>query len=167
MKRKRPPKKVKAAPPRGADLPPGEGKRGAEGHFGYLLRQAQAAFRQAGDAALADLGLTLAQFGVLTVLGAYGALSGAALARLLVQTPQTVDAVLQNLARAGIVARTPDPVHGRIRNTALTTAGAARLAAAKRRINALERRLAARLSPAEERTVRAWLAAVARDLLPR
>jgi len=167
MKRKRPPKNVSAALPRGADLPPGEGKRGAEGHLGYLLRQAQAAFRQAGDAALADLGLTLAQFGVLTLLGAYGALSGAALARLLVQRPQTVDAVLQNLARTGIVARTPDPVHGRIRNAALTPAGAARLAAAKRRINALERRLAAGLSPAEERTVRAWLAAVARDLLPR
>lgn len=146
---------------------PGEGARGETGHLGYLLRQAQAAFRQAGDAALADLGLTLPQFALLTLMGAYGPVSGAALARLSLQTPQTVDAVLKNLARAGLVARTPDPVHGRIVNAALTPAGRARLAAAKRRVNALERGLASGLDAAEERTVRAWLAFVARDLLQR
>jgi DNA-binding MarR family transcriptional regulator len=151
----------------GPDLAPGEGPRGAKGHIGYLLRQAQGAFRQAGDAALAELKLTLPQFALLTLLGAYGPLSGAALARLLVQTPQTVDAVLKNLVRAGLVARSPDPAHGRIRRAALTGAGGARLAAAKRRVNALERRLVAGLGRAEERAVRAWLAAVARDLLPR
>jgi DNA-binding MarR family transcriptional regulator len=165
MKRKRRTENGNAG--RAAEPAPGEGKRGAEGHLGYLLRQAQAAFRQAGDGALAELDLTLAQFGVLTLLGAYGAVSGAALARLLVQTPQTADAVLKNLARAGLVARTPDPAHGRIINATLTPAGGARLAAAKRRINALERRLTARLSAADERTLRTWLAAVARDFLPR
>ena len=146
---------------------PGEGARGAGGHIGYLLRQAQAAFRQAGDAALADLGVTLPRFALLTLMGAYGPISGAALARLSLQTPQTVDAVLKNLARAGLVARTPDPKHGRILNAALTPSGQARLAAAKRRVNALERRLVAGLGAAAQRTVRAWLAAVARDLLPR
>jgi DNA-binding MarR family transcriptional regulator len=151
----------------GADPAPGEGARGAGGHIGYLLRQAQAAFRIAGDAALAELGLTLPQFGLLTLIGAYGPVSGAALARLSLQTPQTVDAVLKNLARAGLVARTPDPEHGRIRRAALTGAGRSRLAAARRRIDALERRLTAGLSAAEERAVRTWLAAVARDLLPR
>ncbi len=161
MRRKRKPIVTPAA------TSPGEGARGASGHLGYLLRQAQAAFRQAGDAALADLGLTLPQFALLTLTGAYGPVSGAALARLSLQTPQTVDAVLKNLARAGLVARVPDPVHGRIRNAALTPAGRARLAAAKRRVNALEGRLAAGLGAAGERTVRAWLAAVARDLLPR
>jgi DNA-binding MarR family transcriptional regulator len=151
----------------GPDLAPGEGPRGASGHIGYLLRQAQGAFRQAGDAALAELGLTLPQFGLLTLLGAYGPLSGAALARLMLQTPQTVDAVLKNLARAGLIARTPDPSHGRILRAALTGAGRQRLAAAKRRVNALERRLTTGLGRAEERAIRAWLASVARDLLPR
>lgn len=166
MRRKRrPPVTGETAAP--AAPGPGEGARGAAGHIGYLLRQAQAAFRQAGDAALADLGLTLPQFGLLTLLGAYGPLSGASLARLMVQTPQTVDAVLKNLARAGLVARTPDPGHGRIVNAALTAAGRARLAAAKRRINALERRLTAGLGGGEERVVRAWLAGIARDLLRR
>ena len=146
---------------------PGEGRRGASGHLGYLLRQAQSAFRQAGDEALAELALTLPQFSLLTLIGAYEPVSGAALARLSVATPQTVDAVLKNLARAGLVARSPDPEHGRILRAALTPAGRRKLAAAKRRIEALERRLAAPLAKAEEQTVRAWLAAVARDLLPR
>ena len=169
MRRKRKPSvapSARSAPASGAPAP-GEGARGAAGHMGYLLRQAQAAFRQAGDAALADLGLTLPQFALLTLMGAYGPISGAALARLSLQTPQTVDAVLKNLAKSGLVARTADPVHGRIRNAALTPAGRARLAAAKRRVNALERRVVAGLGAAEERTVRAWLAAVARDLLLR
>lgn len=165
MARKRKPPAPGSLP---ADTPPpGEGPRGAEGHLGYLLRQAQAAFRQAGDAALADLGLTLPQFALLALAGAYGPVSGAALARLSLQTPQTVDAVLKNLARAGFVARAPDPVHGRVVNATLTPAGRVRLAAAKRRVNALEARLVADLGAAGERVVRDWLAAVARDLLPR
>jgi DNA-binding MarR family transcriptional regulator len=146
---------------------PGEGKRGAEGHIGYLLRQAQAAFRLAGDDALADLALTLPRFGLLTLLDAYGPLSGAALARLSIQTPQTVAAVVKNLVRAGLVARTPDPGHGRILAAALTARGKQRLAAARRRVDGLERRITAGLKPAEERRVRAWLAAVARELMPR
>jgi DNA-binding MarR family transcriptional regulator len=164
MERK--PRKTVAAPRR-ADAAPGEGARGAGGHVGYLLRQAQAAFRLAGDAALADLGLTLPQFGLLTLLGAYGPLSGAALARLTLQTPQTVDAVVKNLVRAGLVARTPDPEHGRALLAELAPEGRGRLAAAKRRVNALERRLMAGLGSGEERIVRAWLAVVARDFLPR
>lgn len=155
-------------PSRGeAPVAPGEGMRGAAGHVGYLLRQAQGAFRLAGDAALADLGLTLPQFGMLTLIGAYGPISGAALARLLLLTPQTVDEGVKNLARAGLVVRAPDPAHGRAVRAALTPAGAGRLATAKRRINALERRLMAGLGDAEERIVRAWLASVARHLLPR
>lgn len=163
MKRKPSMRGVRDGPPQA----PGEGKRGAAGHVGYLLRQAQGAFRLAGDAALADLGLTLPQFGLLTLIGAYGPISGAALARLLVQTPQTVDEGVKLLARAGLVARARDPAHGRAVRAALTPLGARRLGAAKRRINALERRLVAGLGPADERIVRAWLASVARDLLPR
>jgi len=148
-------------------VPPGEGRRGKEGHIGYLLRQAQGAFRQAGDTALAEIGLTLPQYGVLSWLVIQGALSGAELARLSLQTPQTLDSVIKNLERAGLVARTPDPVHGRILRVALTDEGSRRALAAKRRIDGLERRLTAGLGAGEERAIRAWLASVARDLLPR
>ena len=46
--------------------PPGEGKRGEQGHLAYLLRQAQAATRLTIERALAELGVTSAQFVVLT-----------------------------------------------------------------------------------------------------
>src|SRR5690349_17914120 len=38
--------------------PPGEGKRGEQGYFGYLLRQAHAAARLTMERALARLGIT-------------------------------------------------------------------------------------------------------------
>jgi DNA-binding MarR family transcriptional regulator len=163
MKRKGP----RNGAPGEALVPPGEGRRGQEGHIGYLLRQAQGAFRQAGDAALAETGLTLPQYGVLSWLVIQGPLSGAELARLSMQTPQTLDLVIKNLARVGLVARTPDPVHGRILRVSLTDEGRRRAAAAKRRIDAIEDRLVADLGADEQRVIRAWLAAVARDLLPR
>ena len=70
--------------------PPGQGKRGEQGHLAYLLRQAQAATRLAMERALADLGVTPPQFVVLTMLRAYPGLSGADLARVAMLTPQTI-----------------------------------------------------------------------------
>ena len=46
-------------PPPSAAVPmPGEGKRGAHGHLGYLLRQASVALRTRMERELADLGVT-------------------------------------------------------------------------------------------------------------
>ena len=60
----------------------GAGKRGEQGHIGYLLRQAHAAHRLRMERALAGLEVTLPQFSVLTMLTAYPGASGADLARL-------------------------------------------------------------------------------------
>lgn len=144
---------------------PGAGKRGAEGHIGYLLRQAQVAFRQACDGVLAGHGLTLPQFSVLTMLGAYGPRSGAALARLTLLTPQTIDVILRNLARKGAIARARDPRHGRIRLARLTAGGRRRLALAKRAVGAVERRTLAGRSAADEQVIRAWLVDIARRFM--
>lgn len=140
----------------------GEGKRGAAGYLGYLLRQAATAYRHRMEAALADIGLTAPQFGVLTMLNAYPGASGADLARTALVTPQTVSVILANLERAGLVARRPHAVHGRIRQAELTTEGRAVLAAARTRVHALDPELNAGLSPQEEAAVRRWLVAVAR-----
>jgi DNA-binding MarR family transcriptional regulator len=83
------------------------------------------------------------------------------------QPPQTPDRGIKNLARGGIVPPTPDPVHGRILRVSLTDEGRRRAAAAKRRIDALEDRLVADLGAEDQRVIRAWLAAVARNLLLR
>jgi len=143
-------------------VPPlGEGKRGADGHLGYLLRQASVALRAHLERALADLGVTQAQFAVLTMIAAYPGLSNADLARLSLLTPQTLSVTVANLKRDGLVESHPHPVHGRIRTLQLTRLGAGKLAHCRKRVHAVEKALAKDLDAREERVVRAWLARVA------
>ena len=142
---------------------PGEGKRGEGGHLGYLLRQAGAALRGRMERALADLDVTPPQFVALTMVAAYPGLSSADLARLSFLTAPTVTVIVGNLKRASALASRPHPVHGRIQQLEITEAGKALLARCKRRVDAVEARLAAPLSPDEERVIHRWLAHVARD----
>jgi DNA-binding MarR family transcriptional regulator len=141
----------------------GEGKRGEEGYFGYLLRQAGGAYRLRMERALADLAVTPPQFAVLTMLAAYPGLSGADLARLALLTPQTVSVIVGNLEKAGSVVRQPHPVHGRIQTLEVTESGKALLAQCRERVQHLEAQLAAGLSPDEEQLIRRWLVAVATE----
>ena len=143
---------------------PGEGKRGERGYFGYLLRQASAVSRLALERALAELGATPPQFVVLTMLKAYPGLSGADLARVALLTPQTVGVIIRNLERDGAIKMTPHPVHGRVLQWNLTNRGLTLLDKCRKHAVALERRLAAGLSPQAQATVRRWLARIATDL---
>lgn len=140
---------------------PGAGKRGVDGHVGYLLRQAGVAFRASMEEALSDLGVTLPQFAAMTMVAAYPGLSNADLARLSLLTPQTMSLIVRNLTRAGTLRCRPHPVHGRIRRLDLTAAGKALLARCNRRVRLVEARLTAGLSAGEERAVRHWLVRVA------
>jgi len=142
----------------------GEGKRGAQGHIGYLLRQAHAAMRLALDASFAGFGLTSPQFMVLNVLEAYPGASGAEVARTTLLTPQTINLIVRKLERDGLVARHGHETHGRVLRAELTGAGRRVLAQCKRRANAIEERLLATLDPAGEQQVRAWLVQVAVSL---
>ena len=144
--------------------PPGQGKRGEQGHLAYLLRQAQAATRLTMERALAELGVTPPQFVVLTMLNAYPGLSGADLARVALLTPQTVGVIIRNLERDGAIRKTPHPIHGRVLQWTLTRRGAALLDKCRRHVKAVERRLAAGLSAKTEATVRRWLSKIAMDL---
>lgn len=139
----------------------GEGKRGPEGHIGYLLRQANAAHRLRMERTLAALGLTLPQFTVLTMLRAYPGSSGAELARLALLTPQTLSVILANLSRDGAITRRPHPVHGRIQQVELSPAGEALLAEARHFVRAVEAELTQGLKSKEEAIVRRWLVAAA------
>lgn len=139
---------------------PGEGKRGVDGHLGYLLRQANVAFRAKLERALADLEVTQPQFAVMTMIAAYPKLSGADLARLSLLTPQTISVIVANLERSGIVEGFAHPVHGRVRCLSLATKGASVLERCKERVKSLEAELTAALSPEEEAVVRRWLVSV-------
>ncbi|WP_439894089.1 MarR family winged helix-turn-helix transcriptional regulator (plasmid) [Ralstonia sp. 25C] len=140
---------------------PGQGKRGEEGYLGYLLRQASAAHRLRMERAMADVGVTLPQFLVLTMIRAYPGLSNADLARLTLLTPQTVSVIVANLERNGAIARRPHAVHGRIQHIDVTPEGAALLAACRKRSGGIERDLLEGFTPDEEQVVRRWLVRVA------
>ncbi len=145
---------------------PGEGKRGEEGHLGYLLRQAGAATRGRMENALSDLGVTPPQFAALTMVGAYPGLSSADLARLSLLTPPTVTVIVGNLKRSGALVSRPHAVHGRIQQLEITEAGKKLLARCKSRVDAVELQLAAGLTEEEERTIRQWLTRLAREGMP-
>ena len=115
-------------------IPPlGQGKRGEQGYLGYLLRQASAAHRLRMERAMADVGVTLPQFLVLTMIRAYPGISNADLARLSLLTPQTVSVIVANLERSGAIARRPHAVHGRIQHIDVTPEGLALLDACRKR----------------------------------
>lgn len=143
---------------------PGEGKRGVDGHIGYLLRQAHTAHRIRMEQALSPYGLTLPQFSVLTMLAAYPGASGAALARLSLLTPQTMSVIVANLERVRLVARHAHPGHGRIQTIELTSAGKAILSKCKSAAASAESALLAGFGDRDERVVRRWLAAIARGV---
>ena len=143
---------------------PGEAKRGSDGYLTYLLRQASAAVRLAMERELADLAVTPPQFSALTMLIAYGELSNAELARLTLQTPQTVNVIIGNLERRGMVVKRPDDSNGRILRLVITPDGKRLAEKCKVRADRIEALLQTRLKPTTERAVREWLAALARDL---
>jgi DNA-binding MarR family transcriptional regulator len=142
----------------------GEGKRGPEGHLGYLVRQANVALRAAMEKALADLAVTPPQFAVLTMIVVYPGVSGAHLARLTFLTPQTINVIVRNLERAGAIEKSAHAVHGRILQLTATAKGQALLKRCRTRVNEIEARLAGLVGREEEQAVRRWLSAVAEAL---
>jgi DNA-binding MarR family transcriptional regulator len=140
--------------------PTGEGMRGEKGHLPYLLAQANASVRLALERAFAELSVTVPQFSVLTMVDAYPGVSGAELARLTLLTPQTINLIVKNLERDGLIIKTPDDVHGRVLRIETTAKGHQLRLKCRARADRLEKQLAADLSDAEQRTIRRWLVQV-------
>lgn len=144
----------------------GEGKRGEDGHFGYLLRQAANAHRYRVEQALSDLEITHPQFSVMIMLDAYPGHSNADLARLALLTPQTMSVIVANLLKSGLVERRAHDVHGRIQQLALTDHGRQLLSEAKIRVYALEEEMLTGVPPEARATIKSWLAKVAKGSDP-
>src|SRR6185295_16780224 len=133
---------------------PGEGKRGPEGHLGYLVRQASVAVRAAMEKALAELAITPPQFSVLTMIAAYPGASGADLARLTLLTPQTINVIVRNLERDGAIKKTAHATHGRILRLHATAKGQALLKRCRARVAEIEAQFGGLLGKDEEKIVR-------------
>lgn len=139
----------------------GQGKRGPEGYFTYLLRQANASVRLALDRALASENMTYPQHSVLTMIRAYDAICAADVARLALLTPQTVDGIVRTLEARGAIRKTRHPAHGRILRLAATEKGRALNKRCRALTHPIESALKAELTPAFEDALREWLVEIA------
>jgi len=142
----------------------GQRYRGAEGHSGYLLRQASYEFRGAMELALTPHGLTAAQYTALSVLARDPGLSGADLARACNTTPQAANGVLVTLERQGLIERRPHPTHGRILQASLTGEGQRRLEGATPDVRKLEAAVEDGFTADEIAAVKAWLVQAAQRM---
>jgi DNA-binding MarR family transcriptional regulator len=106
---------------------------------------------------LREIGLTTPQYAVLAFLKVEPGASNAALARRAFVTPQTMQAILVTLERAGFIARTPHPEHGRVQTTELTARGRGALEAASGIVADVEARLRNASAPLDPQAVAAML----------
>src|SRR5690349_7241854 len=125
-------------------------ERRLEGRLTYQLARTEHELRVVLDNALRDLGVTLTQWTVLTFLVREPGLSAADLARRSFISQQGVAGILARLERAGLVARTPHPTHGRIMEVTVTSAGRALATYGDQQVAELEARLHAALGADEE-----------------
>jgi DNA-binding MarR family transcriptional regulator len=146
---------------RAVPTPLGADFRGPDGRIGYLLRQAQHALWMAIESALAPLGITASQFGVLRLVEVCPGATGAELAHDSMYSPQSTHEMLVTLEGAGLIERRRDPGDRRVRRTWLTPAGVAALAESHRRVIAIEDRMMAGLSEPDRRRLRGWLVTAA------
>ena len=112
---------------------------------GFLLRRAHQISAAVFENECSDVGLTPAQFGVLTVLGVHPGLGQSSLARALGFDKVTVLRVLRGLEARGLVQRTPAADHKRSLCIALTEAGDRLLTQAQKPAEKAYRRLLAPL----------------------
>jgi DNA-binding MarR family transcriptional regulator len=133
-------------------------------HFLWLTKRLFHHGHRLVDDAVRGYGVTAAQHGVLTRLYAEPGLSGAELARRLLVTPQAAQLALSALERQGLVKRTPDPDHGRIVRTSLTSKGRRVVERAMAEALAAEARLLAPLDAEEQKTLIALLQRLLRQV---
>jgi DNA-binding MarR family transcriptional regulator len=128
---------------------------------GYVLKQVQASLHTAMDEVLRPLGLTVAQYACLELLGQHPGLSNSELARRAFVTRQSMNVVLRRLLERGLLTRPDHAAHGRALPTELTRAGQATLREASVAVRAVEQQLFSPLSQAQQRRLRDDLAACA------
>ncbi|MGC4896063.1 MarR family winged helix-turn-helix transcriptional regulator [Micromonospora sp. DT31] len=129
----------------------------AEERLGLDIKRAEQVLMAAKSAALRPGNLTVPQYAALSVLAGQPGISGAALARACLVTPQAMAAVLKILEERGLVARSAHRWHRHVLEARLTEAGTEALRRADREAVRIERRLADAFSEAERQTLRELL----------
>jgi DNA-binding MarR family transcriptional regulator len=125
--------------------------------LGSHLKRAEQALGATKAAVLKPAGVTVAQYSALLNLSENPGISAAALARLCLVTPPTMNTVLNNLQNRGLIERTPHDWHRNVLETRLTDEGRTALADADTRAVRVERALAAEFTAEERETLAALL----------
>ncbi len=136
----------------------------ASERLGLDVKRAEQVLMAAKSAALRATDLTVAQYAALAVLAEHPGISGAALARECLVTPQAMAAVLKTLDERGLITRSPHPWHRHVLESRLTPAGRDLLETADRAAVRIERRIADVLTPDERQTLRDLLARCVRAI---
>ncbi len=132
--------------------------------LGYLLKRAQHALRTNMDEALGPLGLTAPQYNVLSAVKAKPGISNAELARAAFVTAQSMQGIVANLERIGLIQRNPHPTHGRIRRSELTEEGSRVLAKADLSLIRVEKMMTSEFKKGEVDALRSLLRRCAENL---
>jgi DNA-binding MarR family transcriptional regulator len=132
--------------------------------LGYVLKRAQHALRTSIDDQLNPLGLTTAQYNLLSAVAVEPGISNAALARMAFVTAQSMQGVVANMEKQGLLRRAPHPTHGRIRQSELTRKGTDLLAEAHKVLIGIEEKMTAGLSQEEVEALRCALLRCAENM---
>ena len=120
---------------------------GVKSLLGYKLKKTQHALRLHMDEALRSIDLTTPQYAVLAQLELKPGASNAALARSAFITAQTMQAIVSNLEKRGLIQRKSDVSHRRILCTELTDQGHKVVTQAHDMIRDVEARMLGTVSP--------------------
>ena len=132
--------------------------------LGYLLKRAQHALRTSIDEQLNPLGLTTAQYNLLSAVAVEPGVSNAALARMAFVTAQSMQGIVANMERQGLLRRVPHPTHGRIMQSELTRRGTALLARANKVLVGIEEKMTRGLTQGEVEALRCALLRCAENM---
>lgn len=119
--------------------------------LGYLLKTAQHALRREMDEALRPLGLSVSQYAVIADIERTPGLANADLARRAFITPQSMQGILSNLERSGLIQRGSDENHGRRQPSELTEKGRSLLKSAESIAHEMEERMSKAIEPMNKR----------------
>ncbi|MEU7300158.1 MarR family transcriptional regulator [Streptomyces sp. NPDC007189] len=129
----------------------------AEERIGHRIKRVEQEVTAAKHAALRPFKINVPQYNVLLALSLEPGLSGAALARRGMVTPQTMSSVLSTLEGRGLVERRPHPIHSHILEARLTRSGSALLRRADAAVAQVEALLDDCFTPEEARLLFAQL----------
>jgi DNA-binding MarR family transcriptional regulator len=130
---------------------------GTEWCLSFLVRHAWLSMRTVVAEALAEQGLSVAQYATLMKVDEAPGLTVADLARTMSSARQSANQLLAGLERTGLIERRPHPRDRRAQQIFLTEAGRERLHAAHPAVQAVETELESGFSAGEREVAREWL----------